>query len=585
MPNHHFSRRDFLRLTGGVVGLGVLGLGSNTGSRAAVSWLGTELLTRPTATSVTVTVVPNSAIRLYYQYSVTSGGPWSATSETNAPAGTPTSVVISGLSPSTRYYYRLAFSEDGGSTWSNRPENSFYTARAAGSEFSFTITSDSHVNIVMGSAATWTSVCNDVVNRGAADFHLDLGDTVAIRGLDPGDVAGAEEAYEDQLQFFNIFSGSRPVFLVPGNHEQREGWHVDGTPNDDGPPEDSLPVIGVNAQKKYFPMPVPDGFYTGDNSTLTYIDGDGRRENYYAWTWGDALFVVIDPYWYTTTKPYVTDLGGGETSGTGSGDSWDWTLGLAQFNWLKTTLTNSTARYKFIFAHQLLCDASLSNQEDYGHAGANHVHMVEMGGKNEDGTTDGWSIERAGWGSDPIHQILAQTGVSAVFHGHDHQYAYEMRDGVVYQSVPTSGWGDGQNGFNMYATGDGYTIRALPNTGHLRVTVAPDETTVQYYRVGQTSPATNGTYTILPTVVASVLGDVNRDGQVNSSDALVELSSDVGIDTSQYCPMNCGDVNGDGVVNSTDALITLTYDSGTSVPFPLGTGACPSNVTPPPGCH
>ncbi|NLF11905.1 MAG: fibronectin type III domain-containing protein, partial [Anaerolineaceae bacterium] len=148
MPNHQFSRRDFLRLTGGVVGLGVLGLGSYTGGRAAVSWLGTELLTRPTATSVTVTVVPNSAIRLYYQYSVTSGGPWSATSETTAPAGTPTSVVISGLTPNTRYYYRMAFSEDGGSTWSNRPENSFYTARAAGSEFSFTITSDSHVNIV-----------------------------------------------------------------------------------------------------------------------------------------------------------------------------------------------------------------------------------------------------------------------------------------------------------------------------------------------------------------------------------------------------------------------------------------------------
>jgi hypothetical protein len=211
--------------------------------------------------------------------------------------------------------------------------------------------------------------------------------------------------------------------------------------------------------------------------------------------------------------------------------------------------------------------------------------MVEMGGKNEDGTTDAWTTERAGWGSDPIHQILAQTGVSAVFHGHDHQYAYEMRDGVVYQSVPTSGWGDGQSGFNMYTTGNGYTIRALPNTGHLRVTVAPDETTVQYYRVGQTSPATNGTYTILPTVVSSTLGDVNADGNVDSTDALIELSSDVGIDTSQYCPLNCGDVNGDGVVNSTDALITLTYDSGTPVPFPLGTGACPSNVTPPPGCN
>jgi len=584
MSNHHLSRRNFLRFAGGAVGLGMLGLGSRTGVRAAVSWLGTELLTRPTANSVTVTVVPNSAIRLYYQYSTTSGGPWSNTSEMNAPAATPTSVLISGLDPNTRYYYRLAFSEDGGATWSYRPQNSFWTARAAGSTFAFTITSDSHVNILLGDAPTWTSVCNDVLNRGAADFHLDLGDTVAIRGLNPGDVAGAEAAYEDQLQFFNIFSGSRPVFLVPGNHEQREGWHVDGTPNDAGDPQNSLPVIGVNAQKKYFPMPVPDGYYTGDNSTLPYIAGDGKRENYYAWTWGDALFVVIDPYWYTKTKPYVTDQGGGETNGTGSGDSWDWTLGQDQFNWLKATLQNSTAKYKFIFTHQLLTDASLSNQEDYGHAGANHAHMVEWGGKNEDGTTTGWSAERSGWGSDPIHQILVNTGVSAVFHGHDHQYAYEERDGVVYQSVPTSGWGNNQNGFNMYTTGDGYTVRALSNTGHLRVTVSPTQTTVDYYRMGATTPAANGTYTIEPTAPAGLLGDVNGDLLANSTDSLIILSSDVGIDTSAHCPMNCGDVNGDGLVNSTDAVIIMSHEVGLPVTFPVGTGACPSNVTPPPGC-
>jgi hypothetical protein len=48
--------------------------------------------------------------------------------------------------------------------------------------------------------------------------------------------------------------------------------------------------------------------------------------------------------------------------------------------------------------------------------------------------------------------------------------------------------------------------------------------------------------------------------------------------------MNCGDVNGDGLVDSTDALIILSYDVGMSVPYPVGTGACPSTVTQPPGC-
>src|SRR5690606_14479981 len=54
-----------------------------------------------------------------------------------------------------------------------------------------------------------------------------------------------------------------------------------------------------------------------------------------------------------------------------------------------------------------------------------------------------------------------------------------------------------------------------------------------------------------------ILGDVNSNGTVNSTDALIVLSADVGLNTLTYCPMNCGDVNADGAVNSTDALIIL----------------------------
>jgi hypothetical protein len=81
-----------------------------------------------------------------------------------------------------------------------------------------------------------------------------------------------------------------------------------------------------------------------------------------------------------------------------------------------------------------------------------------------------------------------------------------------------------------------------------------------------------------------LLGDVNGDGLVNSTDALIILSCDVGIDTSWFCPMNCGDVNGDGKVNSDDALIILSYEVGIPVPFPVGQPGCPTSVTPCPGC-
>ena len=88
-------------------------------------------------------------------------------------------------------------------------------------------------------------------------------------------------------------------------------------------------------------------------------------------------------------------------------------------------------------------------------------------------------------------------------------------------------------------------------------------------------------YTIDP---CGILGDVNGDEIANSTDALIVLSCDVGINTSQFCPMNCGDVNDDGFINSTDALIILSYDVGIPVPFPVGEPGCPQDVTPCPGC-
>jgi hypothetical protein len=92
------------------------------------------------------------------------------------------------------------------------------------------------------------------------------------------------------------------------------------------------------------------------------------------------------------------------------------------------------------------------------------------------------------------------------------------------------------------------------------------------------------TVTAYFTPESGILGDVNSDGAVNSTDALIVLSADADLNTSQFCPMNCGDVNADGLVNSTDALIILSYDVGVTVPLPVGTGACPSSVTQPPGC-
>ncbi len=463
-----------------VVGLPALHVQAAT----SISFTGSEMLGRPEKTSITVKIVPNSTIVYHYQYGLASGTYTGQTADFTAASEQPSEIVINGLSPNTRYFYRMQYHVTGESDWVDRAEHSFWTQRAEDSSFTFTVTSDSHVNIMLGNAATWTNTLNNVVTD-HPDFEIDLGDTFAMDDVTTS--AGAETAYKYQLQFFNLVSASSPIFLAAGNHEEQEGWHLDDT----GDPVTSKPVLGTNAQKKYYLNPVQDSFYSGDTSTYAPLGGDGLREDYYAWTWGDALFVVIDPYWFTNTKPFIGNTGGGETSDTGSGDRWDWTLGLDQFNWLKTTLETSGAKYKFIFAHHMT-----GGSDDYVRGGANPANLVEWGGYNEAGTVYEWETKRPGWGSEPIHQMMVANGVSAFFHGHDHQYAYEKRDGIVYQSLPSAGFLG--NGFNIYSSGDRYTIQALPSPGHLRVSVTPTETTVDY--VATSGGAVNYSYSINPEV-------------------------------------------------------------------------------------
>ena len=70
--------------------------------------------------------------------------------------------------------------------------------------------------------------------------------------------------------------------------------------------------------------------------------------------------------------------------------------------------------------------------------------------------------------------------MSAVFHGHSHFYAYQQLDGIVYQECPQPGTANFSTGS---ATDGRYTQGTiLPNSGHLRVTVAPGGVTVDYVR-------------------------------------------------------------------------------------------------------
>ncbi len=96
--------------------------------------------------------------------------------------------------------------------------------------------------------------------------------------------------------------------------------------------------------------PVTENFYTGNTTT---IPGIGLLRDYYAWQWGDALFIVIAPYWSSPAQ-LDTGLGGHNSTSSKTQDIWAITDGDAQYMWLKQTLEQSTAKWKFVSAHHVM---------------------------------------------------------------------------------------------------------------------------------------------------------------------------------------------------------------------------------------
>ena len=278
---------------------------------------------------------------------------------------------------------------------------------------------------------------------------VDLGDFLMSDKLVEPSYQKIEDRSLLMRSYYDISGHSVPLFIALGNHEGEAGWTLNGTP-------DNVAIWNTLARKKYFPNPVPNGFYTGDTISYALV---GQRENYYAWEWGDALFIVLDPYWYTTVKP--------------SKDNWYWTLGKAQYDWLKKTLESSTATFKFVFAHTLIGGSEAAR------GGVEFANLYEWGGQNNDGSP-GFQAKRPGWYK-PIHQLLLEHNATIFFHGHDHFYANQQLDCMGYQLVP-------QPSHPQFASANqaqeyGYLKgKIIPNAGHLRVNVTPDAVKVEYVR-------------------------------------------------------------------------------------------------------
>lgn len=448
------------------------------------------VLGRPTATSIAASVLADAGTDIYLEYG-TSSGTYSLSTPTATATGTyPVAIELSSLSGNTRYFYRARYRSAQDTTYKAEPERSFETQRTVGSTFTFGVQGDSHPERagLMFNSDLYTLNMKNVASR-LPDFYFALGDDFSVEGLlDRNQLsqANVDALYRNQRTYFGVMGHSTPVFLVNGNHEQAAKYLLNGrftTPYGDAP------IFQGKARVVFFPLPAPDGFYSGDTEQ---VSGVGLLRDYYAWEWGDALFVAIDPYWHS---PVPVDNGVPGVSKTAN--TWEASIGDEQYAWLKRTLESSHAKYKFVFEHHVLGTFR---------GAAAIVHQFEWGGYNQNGSAYQFASNRPTWAK-PIHQLLNDTGVTIFFSGHDHLYAREKVDNVIYQEVPNPA-DNSYTAFNSDAYAptrisfpgaryDPAYSMVLPDAGHLLITVAPDKVTVAYVRA------------VLP-------GDETRAGAVNN---------------------------------------------------------------------
>ena len=440
---------------------------------------GNIVLGRPTDDSIAANVLsPDQTLDVYFEIGTQPGVYTTQTDTMSLVADIPLETVFDSLQADTQYYYRMDYALPGGTGFLNTEEYTFHTQRAPGSTFTFGIQGDSHPE--RGSqfdSEMYTRTLDQAASDGL-DFYIGMGDDFSVDTLDPATITAADvaERYLIQRPYLGIVGNSAPVYLVNGNHEQAAAYLLDGTP-------DNVAVWAQNARNEYYSEPAPDGFYTGNAEPVEYI---GLLRNYYAWTWGDALFITIDPYW-SSPVPVDNVFGGGDKTS----DNWEITLGDVQYEWLKTTLEQSDATYKFVFAHHV---------HGTGRGGIEQAPFYEWGGYNADGTW-GFDTERPDWDL-PIHDLMVANDVSIFFQGHDHIFVTQELDGVIYQTLP-------EPGDPNYALENADAFESdieLPNTGYTRVTVAPEGVTVEYVRTflpedegpGQTSGMVAHSYTVGP---------------------------------------------------------------------------------------
>jgi hypothetical protein len=452
----------------------------------------TQVLGRPTNSSIAVSVLSSQPVSTFVEYGTSKTRYTGKSAQLQTAPGSPAVFDIKGLRAGTKVYYRVNYKGSSDANFVNGKQYSFTTARKAGSTFSFSVHGDTHperAGKMFNAELYGVTLANIALQQ--PDFHIMMGDDFSIDpliGKGQADKANVEKIYSTHRNWLTTATSSVPLFLINGNHEQAAAYLLDGT-------ETNPAVLAGNARLKYYPLPAPDSFYSGNT---TPVAGIGLPRDYYSWTWGDALFVTLDPYWHSSNPvdnvagvedPSATKGGGGAGGGGGGGNKkggatptatasaaptgngkvtnlWNIGIGDEQYTWLKQTLETSKAKYKFVFAHHVM---------GTGRGAVEVSTNYEWGGKDPKGQST-FAKERPNWEL-PIHDLMVKNKVSIFFQGHDHIFCTQERDGLIYQSMPNPA----DDTFSMFNDDAYKSGTKAPNSGHVRVTVAPSQAKVEYF--------------------------------------------------------------------------------------------------------
>ena len=396
--------------------------------------LGTPVAFAPTGHGFGLSVVlaqgAPSSLRARVRPAGPSSSSWGAPLEPTVRAQDLGEWNIDGLTAGAAYQYQITARAGSGET--SLFEGTVTTQRPAGQSFTFALVTDTHI----GSNLNYTNQGNPqtlqsasaAIADAAPDFVVNLGDMLDFHeygfNAPPPDTSIARAAYLNYRQTFGPTIASAAHFATIGGWDSESGCN---TPDE---------IERARSQRLlYLPGPTP----------RTYPEGGSPYQDYYAFTWGDALFVVLNVFTYTPTCHLLTTY-------PGSPD--DWMLGDAQLAWLQTTLAGSSAKWKFLLIHHPVGgNAGDDSDSAYGRGGGRAAQVGQQA---------------------TVHALMRQYGVQIFFYGHDHVFT-DMNVDDIHYSLP------GSAGAIWYFTPDetGYTQDwEVPGWG--RVTVAPDGVHVQF---------------------------------------------------------------------------------------------------------